>query len=74
MALISQDELRPARVIAEDEDFITLEVAKHDDVKWRVAPLPGEENPQPQQFLTLLFVHIVDGGVEVWTPWEDGNG
>lgn len=67
---IAADHLCVARVTHEDDDFLTLEVAKHDDVKWHVAPLPGED--KPTSFFTVMFVHKSDDGksMEIWKPWE----
>lgn len=66
---IPTSDLKVGRVTHEDDDFITLEIAKHDQVKWTVEPLPGEEN---QRFFTIMFVHKSDSddGIEIWTPWE----
>lgn len=54
-------DLRVARVLSQDDDFATVEIAKRDDVPFLVNE--GDE------FLTILFVHQVDGGVSVWDPF-----
>lgn len=51
-----------ARVLNEDDDFLTLEVGKHDAVSFTL-----EEG---DSFHTLLFVHKEGEGLEVWKPWE----
>jgi hypothetical protein len=68
---IQRDSLKVARVLQEDDEFITLEVAKNDDASFYVAAPDGIDAP-PQVFLTLLFVRRADKGViELWTPWDD---
>lgn len=58
-------DLRVARVLHQDERFLTLEVAKQDD--WPLQIQDGDE------FLTLLFVKQRDGAVHAWLPWESGS-
>lgn len=53
------------RVLHEDDKFITLEVIK--DEKRHLRLEDGDK------FLSLLFVHQVDGKVAVWKPWEANN-
>lgn len=55
-------QIRVARVMQEDEGSIILEVQKSDDTP---IDLFGGE-----QFLTLVFVHSVNGQVKAWLPWE----
>jgi hypothetical protein len=72
---IDRDDLSVARVLHEDDDFITLEVGKRDDASWHVAPV-ADEPEKPQQFYTILFV-TQDSGypgepyAKVWKPWEE---
>lgn len=59
--------IKPARVLHEDDDFLTLEVGKHDDVSFTLDEEGGNS------FLTLIFVHADgEGAMEVWEPWADG--
>jgi hypothetical protein len=61
------DLMRVGRVLHEDDAFVTLEVAKHDDRQLRVE---GGD-----QFLTLLFIHQADTPhgprAEAWLPWKE---
>ena len=50
------------RVLHEDDDFVTFEMAKRDDIQLRI-----EEG---DQFFTVTFVHQVAGETEVWDPWD----
>lgn len=62
---IPKQMVKPARVLHEDDDFVTVEVGKHDDVSFTLED--GDE------FLTLLFIRSDgEGGMEVWEPWADG--
>lgn len=68
---ISKDSILPARVLNEDDDFITLEVAKHDAVTFT---LQRDENNQivgGDRFYTILFITVEDGQGRIWKPWED---
>ena len=66
------EELCIGRVLAEDEDFITMEIGKRDDVSFTLQQDPETgEVVGGDRFHTLLFVHQVDGAVEAWKPWED---
>jgi hypothetical protein len=58
------------RVLSEDADFMVIEVGKHDQVSWRIAPVPGEENPAPPQFFTIGFLKKVRGGASLWNPFS----
>lgn len=59
-------DLRVGRILHEDDDLITIEVGKRDDVTYTLDP------DTPDRFLTLLFVRNTPEGVRVWTPWEGG--
>ena len=67
MASFGQENIVVGRVVSEDDDFMVLEVAKSDDVKWTVAPLPGESN---LSFYTLLFCQFQNGQPTFKKPWE----
>lgn len=67
MAAFSQDDVVVGRVISEDDDFMVVEIGKHDGVKWTVEPLPGE---QQMSFYTLLFCRFRDGQPTFEKPWE----
>lgn len=71
MATVSRDDLSVARVVHEDDNFITLEVGKHEGVSWHVAPL-SDDDPA-QRFYTLLFVRKSGDGMETWKPWEEAS-
>ncbi len=63
---LSSDHIRVARVLAQDDKFMTLEVLKTDD-----EPVHVHEG---DEFLTLIFVRQERGGVESWMPWEARDG
>jgi hypothetical protein len=70
---LMRSDLSPARVVHEDDNFITLEVAKNEDVTWHVAPI-GDDNII-QRFYMVLFVHKNNRNeMEVWKPWESDEG
>jgi hypothetical protein len=68
---IGRDDLSVARVVHEDDDFITLEVGKHDGVSWHVAPLTPDHEEAPQRFHTILFLNAAEG--RAWKPWEEND-
>jgi hypothetical protein len=59
-------DIRVGRVLHEDDDFLTIEVAKNEHRELRV-----EEG---DRFLTLMFVHQPPGSrpgaLTAWLPWE----
>lgn len=65
------DKLLPARVLAEDDDFITLEVAKHDGVTFHLQQDAEGETVGGDRFFTILFIHAVDGKGVAWLPWKE---
>jgi hypothetical protein len=69
----SRDMVFPGRVLAEDDDFITMEIAKHDDVSFSLQRDENNEVVGGDRFLTLLFIHAVRGVPKVWKPWEHGG-
>lgn len=59
------------RVLNEDDNWLTLEVAKHEDVTFTLQKDENGETVGGDKFLTLLFVRRTDdNGVEVWRPWD----
>lgn len=64
--MINGAHIRIGRVLHEDKDFMTLELAKSDQT-----PLRVEDG---DNFLTLIFVHQDDDGqTSSWFPWEDAS-
>jgi uncharacterized membrane protein len=75
---ITRDMLIPGRVTHEDDDFITIEFGKRDDVVFNLMPndIEGNENAEQNRFHTVIFVHALPnppGGWETWRPWEHYN-
>lgn len=68
---IPREMLCVARVLNEDDDFLTLEVGKREDVKFTLQQNEAGETVGGDQFLTLLFTRMEGGGIVVWKPWED---
>lgn len=60
--------LSVARVLHEDDDFVTLEVGKRDDVTFHLQQDENGETVGGDRFLTLLFMH--DGGSGTAVPWD----
>lgn len=71
MTNVPKSHLRVARVLAEDDKQVTLEVMKSDDTPMTLAQ-GIDPAAEPDRFLTILFVHTVDGAGETWLPWEEG--
>jgi hypothetical protein len=68
---VPRDHVLPGRVLHEDDDFLTLEVGKHDAVTFHLQQDPETgETIGGDRFLTVVFVHAVDGGMETWLPWQ----
>lgn len=64
--------LHVSRVLAEDDDFVTLEVAKHDDVTFHLQQNDEGETVGGDRFLTLVFVRADPkrpGKAEQWEPF-----
>lgn len=62
---IPLSELKIARVLHQDDSFITLEICKNEHRQLKIED--GDE------FLSLIFVRHdpSDNTMEVWTPWKD---
>lgn len=61
--------LKVSRILAEDEDFLTLEVGKRDDVTFHLQQNDDGETVGGDRFLTVLFVRSDGkGGMEAWDP------
>lgn len=65
MTSFGTDDVVPARVISEDDDFILLEVGKHEGVKFTL-----DENVENNRFETILFCSFKDGQPTFRKPWE----
>lgn len=70
MSAVPRAHLKVSRVLAEDDDFITLEVGKHDGVTFHLQQNEEGETVGGDRFLTIVFLHEVDGSAETWEPWE----
>jgi hypothetical protein len=71
MADIPLRHVTVGRVLHQDADFATIEVGKHDQVEFNLQSDENGEVVGGDQFLTLIFIHQVDGAFETWVPWED---
>lgn len=66
---IAGEDVTIGRVLSEDKDFMILEVAKHNEVKFTLSEAPGSN-----RFLSLLFVRHLDDKeqmLEVYKPWNE---
>lgn len=64
-------QLFAGRVLSEDEDFVTFEIAKRDDVSFHLQQNEEGDTVGGDRFLTLVFVH--DDGTgrpEFWDPFS----
>lgn len=63
------------RVLHEDDDFITMEIGKRDEVVFHLQQNDEGETVGGDQFYFLLFVTNQDtfpaGTVRIWKPWEE---
>ena len=62
---VRRDSINVARVLNEDDDFLTLEIAKHSNINMTLDP------EIPDRFLFLMFVKIEEGNALIWTPWKE---
>lgn len=60
--------LKVGRVLHEDDDFVTLEIGKHDDVTFHLQQDDEGETVGGDKFLTVVFVHNDGSGKAV--PWD----
>lgn len=65
--------LKVSRVLHEDDDFVTLEVAKHDNVTFHLGQNEEGETVGGDRFLTVLFVRATPeagaGAASAWDPF-----
>lgn len=60
-----------SRVLNEDDDFVTLEVAKHDKVTFHLQQNEEGETVGGDVFHTLVFVRNAgEGRAETWDPFS----
>lgn len=62
--------LKVGRVLNEDDDFITLEVGKHDDVTFHLQQNEEGETVGGDRFMTLVFMHEDGGTAKSYDPFE----
>jgi hypothetical protein len=62
MTQVNREHVRIARVVGENEEGLTLFVPK--DMQGEFHLEGGEK------FLTLVFVHSTEDGMQAWLPWE----
>lgn len=62
---IRKGDVHPARVLSEDDDFMILEIGKHDGVSFTL------DEDTPDRFYTLLFAKSDGmGGLRIWNPFK----
>jgi hypothetical protein len=65
MGGVPREHLVVGRVLHEDDDLVTMEVGKRDDVTFHLQ--------QDDRFFTLVFIKSEkDGTARTWKPWEEG--
>jgi len=62
---------RVMRVLKEDDDFLTVEIAKSLDTDMFIGPIGGVE--QNARFYTFIFTRMVDGKIVAWDPFAKGS-
>jgi hypothetical protein len=66
--------IRVGRVLHQDDDFVTIEVGKHDGVTFHLQQNDQGETVGGDKFLTLLFMHNAgDGTAKPWDPFKGGH-
>lgn len=63
-----------SRVLHEDDDFVTIEVGKHDGVEFNLQRDENGEVVGGDRFLTVVFVRADEdnpGRAVQWNPFED---
>lgn len=69
MTTVNQSNLKVARVLHRDDDFVTLEVGRRDDVTFHLQQDDEGNTVGGDEFFTIMFVHAAeDGSVEAWDP------
>lgn len=69
---ISRDDMRILRVLHEDNDFVTFEMPKRDDIPMRLRMDEDGNTIGGDQFFTVLFVRQDGhGAAMVWNPFLD---
>lgn len=69
MTTVGRAEMKVARILHEDDDFVTLEVGKRDDCVFHLQQNEEGETVGGDRFLTLLFMHNEDGVARPWDPF-----
>lgn len=71
---LPQDMLRIGRVLHEDDSFVTMEIAKNDEVTFHLQQNDEGETVGGDQFFTIVFLRTDGRGhATVWNPF-DGSG
>lgn len=71
---IRQSDIRIGRVLHEDNDFVTIEVAKNDKVTFHLQQNEDGETVGGDEFFSFVYVRrssTRNGMMEVWDPFED---
>lgn len=66
---INSHDMHMLRVLHEDDDFVTFEMPKRDDIPMRLQMDENGNTVGGDQFYTVLFVRRDQMGVMVWNPW-----
>lgn len=67
--ILSKDDLVVARVLSEDEQFMTVELSKDNEQRFTLDP------DEPDRYYIMVFIKMKDeDGPKIWKPWEEGSG
>lgn len=69
MAAVPASHLKVGRVLFQDDDFITVEIGKHDGVTFNLQQNDEGEVVGGDEFLTMIFVRNKNGAMKTWEPW-----
>ena len=67
---VPRSSIKVGRVLAEDSDFVTLEVAKRDTASFTLQRDESGETVGGDRFMTLVFLHGDATGMVTWDPFE----
>lgn len=67
--MVGPDSIKVGRVLSRDDDFLVVEVGRHDKVTFHLTQNEEGETVGGDEFVTLMFVRPDStGDMEVWEP------
>ena len=65
------DKLKVSRVLSEDNEFVILEVMKHDTSTFHLQQDENGNTVGGDRFFTIIFVRNDGGKMKPWEPFEE---